>query len=116
MGWSFRRSARLGPLRVNFSKSGVGWSLGGRGFRIGKDAKGRTYSQTSIPGTGIYNRTYYPNKPTTQSSGPPQQTAPKVALPNAAQQTGFGLRLSPQVFLWTAVAVLAIIYYIVRSR
>jgi hypothetical protein len=59
MGWSFRRSARFGPFRLNFSKSGIGWSLGGRGLRIGKDAKGRTYSQASIPGTGIYRRDYY---------------------------------------------------------
>lgn len=59
MGWSFRRSAKLGPLRLNFSKSGVGWSVGGKGFRYGKDSKGRTYSQTSIPGTGIYSRDYY---------------------------------------------------------
>jgi hypothetical protein len=67
MAWSFRRSARFGPLRLNFSRSGIGWSLGGRGLRIGKDAKGRNYSQTSIPGTGIYRRDYYqdttPNPP-----------------------------------------------------
>jgi hypothetical protein len=58
MGWSFRRSLKLGPLKLNFSKSGVGCSVGVRGFRVGKDAKGRSYTAASIPGTGLYSRTY----------------------------------------------------------
>jgi hypothetical protein len=58
MAWRFRKSLKLGPLRFNLSKSGVGYSFGGRGFRLGKDAKGRSYTAASIPGTGIYNRTY----------------------------------------------------------
>lgn len=56
MGWRFRRSLRLGPLRLNFSKSGIGYSAGVRGFHIGKDARGSAYTAVSIPGTGIYNR------------------------------------------------------------
>lgn len=58
MGWRFRRSIKLGPLKLNFSKSGVGYSVGVRGYRVGKDAKGRSYTAASIPGTGLYNRTY----------------------------------------------------------
>jgi hypothetical protein len=58
MGWGFRRSVKLGPLKLNFSKSGVGYSVGVRGYRVGKDAKGRAYTAASIPGTGIYSRTY----------------------------------------------------------
>ena len=50
MGWSFRRSIRLGPLKFNLSKSGIGASLGIPGFRVGKDAKGRVYQQTSFAG------------------------------------------------------------------
>jgi hypothetical protein len=61
MGWSLRRSLNLGPLRINASKSGLGFSVGGRGFRAGKDAKGRRYTQASIPGTGIYRRDYIQN-------------------------------------------------------
>jgi hypothetical protein len=56
MGWNFRRSAKFGPIKINFSKSGIGYSIGGRNFRVGRDAKGRTYTSTSIPGTGIYRR------------------------------------------------------------
>jgi hypothetical protein len=58
MAWRFRRSLNFGPLKLNLSRSGVGYSIGGRGFRVGKDAKGRSYTAASIPGTGLYNRTY----------------------------------------------------------
>lgn len=58
MGWRFRRSLKLGLLKLNFSKSGVGYSVGERGYRVGKDAKGRSYTAASIPGTGLYNRSY----------------------------------------------------------
>jgi hypothetical protein len=58
MAWRFRRSLKFGPLKLNFSKSGVGYSVGGRGFRVGKDARGRSYTAASIPGTGLYSRTY----------------------------------------------------------
>ena len=47
---------------MNFSKSGIGYSIGVRGTRIGKDAKGCKYSQVSIPHTGIYRRDYYDSK------------------------------------------------------
>lgn len=57
MGWYFRRSLGIGPLRLNFSKRGVGWSVGGRGFRTGVDASGRQTTSTTIPGTGLGYRT-----------------------------------------------------------
>lgn len=53
MGWYFRRSLGLGPFRLNLSKRGLGWSVGGRGFRKGVDARGRRTTHASIPGTGI---------------------------------------------------------------
>lgn len=53
MGWYFRRSASLGPFRVNVSRGGLGWSVGGRGFRTGRSARGRRYSTFSLPGTGL---------------------------------------------------------------
>ncbi len=58
MAWRFRKSIKLGPLRFNLSKSGIGTSIGVRGFRVGTDAKGRSYTAASIPGTGLYSRTY----------------------------------------------------------
>lgn len=53
MGWYYRKSVNFGPFRVNLSKSGLGYSLGGRGFRVGVTARGRRYTSASIPGTGI---------------------------------------------------------------
>ncbi len=60
MGWTFRKSVGLGPFRVSVSKSGVGYSVGGRGFRVGMNAKGRRYSTFSIPGTGLSYRKNLP--------------------------------------------------------
>jgi Protein of unknown function (DUF4236) len=53
MGWQFRKSVNLGPFRVNLSKSGIGYSVGGAGFRTGVSAGGRKYSSIGIPGTGL---------------------------------------------------------------
>jgi hypothetical protein len=43
MGFYLRKGFRLGPLRVNLSKSGVGMSAGVKGARVGIDAKGKSY-------------------------------------------------------------------------
>lgn len=53
MGLRFRKSINIGPLRLNFSKSGVGMSVGVKGFRVGRSAKGKTTATVSLPGTGI---------------------------------------------------------------
>ncbi len=53
MVFYYRKSVNLGPFRVNLSKSGVGYSVGGRGFRVGTTSRGRKYTSFSIPGTGI---------------------------------------------------------------
>ena len=56
MAWGFRRSLKLaGPLRLNFSKSGLGLSLGVPGLHVGVNSRGR-YVRAGIPGTGIYYR------------------------------------------------------------
>lgn len=54
MGFRFRKSVKLGKgVRINFSKSGVGWSVGGKGFRVTKKARGGYRTTSSIHGTGI---------------------------------------------------------------
>ena len=40
MGFYFRKSLRLGPLRFNLSKSGVGTSTGIKGARVGAGPRG----------------------------------------------------------------------------
>jgi hypothetical protein len=58
MGWAFKRRIKLGPVNVNFSRSGIGLSAGAGPFRAGLDAKGRRYTNVRGP-FGIYNRQYY---------------------------------------------------------
>jgi hypothetical protein len=43
MGFFFRRSARVGPFRLNFSKSGIGASVGVKGARLTMTPRGTTY-------------------------------------------------------------------------
>jgi len=43
MGFFIRRSVRLGPVRFNLAKSGIGTSIGVRGLRVGQDARRRGY-------------------------------------------------------------------------
>jgi hypothetical protein len=40
MGWGFRKSVKFGPMRVNFSKSGIGVSAGVKGARVSVGPRG----------------------------------------------------------------------------
>jgi len=59
MGFYYRKSVNLGPFRVNVGKSGVGLSVGSKGFRTGVSPKGRRYTTFSVPGTGVGYRTQH---------------------------------------------------------
>lgn len=59
MGWRFRKSFGRGPFRVNFGKSGAGFSWGIPGFRVGRSADGRGYVSLGIPGTGVSYFRYF---------------------------------------------------------
>lgn len=43
MAFYIRKSLRMGPVRLNVSKSGLGVSAGVRGARVGVNAKGKSY-------------------------------------------------------------------------
>lgn len=58
MGFYYRKSVSVGPFRVNVSKSGVGWSVGGGGLRTGMTSRRRRYTTFSLPGTGLGYRKY----------------------------------------------------------
>lgn len=53
MGIRFRKSIQFGPLRINLSKSGIGWSVGGKGARFTKKAGGGYRTTVGVPGTGV---------------------------------------------------------------
>ena len=40
MGWYIRKSVKIGPFRINLSKSGIGYSFGVKGARIGTGPRG----------------------------------------------------------------------------
>lgn len=63
MGFSYRKSKKIGPFRVTASKSGISTSVGMKGYRVTRKANGRIQTTTSIPGTGIrYTRQVSRNK------------------------------------------------------
>lgn len=80
MGLRFQRRVNLGPLRLNFSRSGVGLSAGVPGFRVGVRPNGRRYSRVSLPGTGVGYHTEYPTSPRGPSASPPAQGAGCAAV------------------------------------
>jgi hypothetical protein len=109
MGWGFRKSFNLGPLRINASKSGLGYSIGGRGFRVGRDSRGRKYRAISIPGTGIFNRTYTSKKIGNQKPASyNSSTPPSCKQSSQSLSQGLGTR---KVLLYIALAFL--IYFVV---
>src|SRR5438034_3672765 len=54
MAWYLRKALSFGPLRLNLSKSGIGWSFGVKGARIGSKPSGRRY--VHLGRHGIYYR------------------------------------------------------------
>ena len=53
MTFMFRKSFSLGPIRINVSKNGIGWSFGVPGYRRSISATGKKRTTYSIPGTGM---------------------------------------------------------------
>lgn len=79
MGFRFRRSSRLGPVRLNFSKNGLSSiSLGGRGasLNIPVNRRGGTRTTVGLPGTGL-SWSWEQEQPSRQPAGPAE------GLPNS---------------------------------
>jgi hypothetical protein len=53
MGWRYRKSVRKGPFRFNFSKRGMGTSVGTRSVRVTQTPTGERRLTFTIPGTGL---------------------------------------------------------------
>ena len=57
----FQRRVKLFPgVHLNLSLSGVGVSVGGKGFHAGVTARGQRYVSAGLPGTGLSVRQYSP--------------------------------------------------------
>lgn len=77
MGYFFRKSVKLGPVRLNFSKSGVGASVGITGLRYSIRPNGGAYLNAG--GHGIY---YRERIGSSRSRRPPPVVHQVVAAPN----------------------------------
>jgi hypothetical protein len=84
MGFSYRKSVKMGPFRVTASKSGVSYSVGVKGARVTKRANGRVQTTLSVPGTGLrYTSTTGARKKpasraTASTTAPPSRAAPTL--------------------------------------
>ncbi|MDR5801588.1 DUF4236 domain-containing protein [Caballeronia sp. LZ001] len=83
MGLSFRKSVKIAPgIKLNFSKSGMSASLGGRGLTY--TTRGRVTA--SIPGTGIkYTSTSSSSRPV-RSPRLPSQLIESASMPSKRDQ------------------------------
>ena len=114
MGFRMRRSIQLMPgVRLNMSKTGIGYSVGVKGFRVSQGADGKVRQTMSLPGTGISHVTTLGSSATRQdgnndgASGSGQPDA-ALAEPN---QTASGIRkpglLAPKAHKLLADAFIA---------
>lgn len=70
MGIRLRKSIKFGPLSVNLSKSGIGFSVGTKkGYRFTQMANGRRRQTFFIPGTGVSYVKDMPSKKSDKSNG-----------------------------------------------
>lgn len=86
MGTKFRKTIKMGPVRVNLSNSGVGYSVGGKGLRVTKKAGGGTKTTVGIPGTGI-SYSSESTKSAKTSARKMKESAAKTTPENETQST-----------------------------
>jgi hypothetical protein len=80
MGFYLRKSIKVGPFRLNLSKSGIGISGGIPGFRIGSGPRG---NYVHMGRGGLYYRKTLGGRGSSQRSGreAPQQQSPSAPSP-----------------------------------
>jgi tetratricopeptide (TPR) repeat protein len=88
MGFRIRRSIQIVPgVRMTFSKTGIGYSAGVKGYRVTKRADGRVQRTASIPGTGLSYVTTSGSARTRGATRPRVSAAP-VAAPAPVAKPG----------------------------
>ena len=86
MAWYFRKSVSVGPVRFNFSKSGIGASAGVKGFRVGFRPNGRSYIHAGRHGFYIREElgNHAPKEETQQQTQPVDADHPDTIHYNSA--------------------------------
>ncbi|SHK83544.1 SH3 domain-containing protein [Chitinophaga jiangningensis] len=72
MGWSYRKSISAGPFRMNFSKSGISYSVGVKGARVNVGPRG-TFVNLSAHGISYRQRL---SGPVSRQPAPPTEVLP----------------------------------------
>ena len=75
MGFYIRKSVKVGPLRFNLSKSGIGVSAGIKGFRVGSGPRG---NYVHMGGGGVYYRASLDSA--SSAASPSRPVAPPPSL------------------------------------
>ncbi len=82
MGFSYRKSLKMGPFRVTASKSGISYSAGVKGVRVTKRANGKVQTTLSVPGSGLrYTTTSGKGKASTKRPAASASSAARRAVP-----------------------------------
>src|SRR5258708_14791974 len=84
MAYFFRKSVGVGPFRLNFSKSGIGVSVGVKGARLTKTVRGTTY--VTVGSVGFYYRETLSGSATGAKRLPPP-VFPNAILPHGETRT-----------------------------
>lgn len=78
MAFYLRKSLRMGPVRVNLSKSGLGVSAGVKGARVGLNSKGRSYVHAGRH--GVYVRKQFGSSSRSSTSQPRSGRSEPIVL------------------------------------
>jgi hypothetical protein len=100
----FNRRVRIAPgVRLNFSKSGVSTSLGGRGLWYTLSRNGRRRTTVGLPGTGLYMTRV--SRAGTRAGGAP--------APGGAPRSGGARALRWVLIAFAAYVVIALLVVLV---
>jgi hypothetical protein len=98
VGWFLRKAFRIRPLRLNFSKRGVGASVDVKGARLGLDATGKPYAAGGRYGFYVRQRL---------APGQASQATGAVGPPGA------GRTPHPRARRWWVLVILALVVGII---
>lgn len=91
-GFRIRKSIRIFPgVRLNFSKTGIGASIGFRGFRLTKRADGKIQKTITLPGTGLsYVDVDTPGAKKSKSKSPTQSKSTRAKCESCGKSYRIG--------------------------
>jgi hypothetical protein len=84
MGMRYRKSIKIGGVRVNLNKKCIGVSAGVPGFRVSANTKGQRRTTVSAPGTGLSYVSQSKSKKQPKASPGRKATQPRSAAPAPA--------------------------------